>query len=84
MASYSRDTYQKMFDQMLSQELSYNSSAATEANIRNAMKRILGTSIKKGLLRGYAFLVLDEQLNVHFIIIGADGTEFDIELEYGV
>jgi hypothetical protein len=83
MSKYSAETYRQIFDQLLSQELGYTSSCATESNIKNAMKRVLGISIKSGVIKGYAFLVLDEDLNVHFTIIDPDGTEFPIVLYYG-
>lgn len=83
MSLHSRDTYIQMLDQMLSAELCFNASSATPANIKMAMKRVLGTLIRQGLLKGYAFLVLDDQLNVHVTIIDSDSTEFAIELIYG-
>lgn len=83
MSLYSKESYTLMLDNLLSAELSFNASAATPANIKSSMKRILGTLIRQGLLKGYAFLVLDDQLNVHVIIIDSDSTEFDILLEYG-
>ncbi len=83
MGLYSKETYTKILDQLLSCELSYSSSFATEANIKNAMKRVLGAMIKKGLLKGYSSLVLDENLDVHVCILDADNSEFDIILIYG-
>lgn len=84
MGLYSKETFTSLLDQMLSCELSYSSSFASEANIKNAMKKILGTLIKKGLLKRYSGLVLDEGLNVHVVILDADDGEFDITLFYGV
>ena len=85
MSMHSKDTYTKMLDQLLEQELSYVSTSATEANIKNAMKRVLGFLIRQGLLKRYHSLVLDENLNVHVSIIDVDNTEFDnIVLLYGV
>lgn len=83
MANHSKETYTQMFDQMLSQELTFNSSAATPANIKNSMKRILGSCIRTKLIKRYSSLVLDENLNVHFTIVDEDSTEFAIELVYG-
>lgn len=83
MARYSAQTYTAMFDQLLTQELMYSSFAASEANIKTAMKRILGRSIQDGLLKRYSSLVLDEGLNVHFTIVDADGDEIPLTLFYG-
>lgn len=84
MAMYSKETYRLMLDQMLSCELSYSSSFASEANIKNAMKRVLGLVIKKGILKRYSGLVLDETLNVHITIIDVTDSSFDIVLLYEV
>lgn len=84
MSMYSKETFTLMLDQMLSQELSFSSSYATEANIKNSMKRVLGVLIKQSILRGYSSLVLDEYLNVHVVIVDADNTEFSIKLTYGI
>ena len=83
MSLHSKETYIQMLDQMLSQELSFKASSATPANIKSSMKRILGSLIREGVLKGYQGLVLDEDLNVHVTIIDADSTEFEIELLYG-
>jgi len=83
MSMYSKETYTLMLDQMLTIELCGISSYASEANIKNAMKRVLGILIKQGLLKGYSSLVLDENLNVHVVILDADNSEFDIILIYG-
>jgi hypothetical protein len=80
---YSQEIYVKMFDQLLSEELCYVSSAATEHNIKVAMKRILGKAIKTGLLKSYSGLVLDEDLNVHFSFVDQNGDKFDLILYYG-
>ena len=80
---YSKETYTTMLDQMLSIELSGISTFASEANIKNAMKRVLGCLIKKGLLKRYESLVLDENLNVHLTIVDAVDSEFSIILYYG-
>lgn len=84
MAMYSKETYRLMLDQLLSCELSYSSSFASEANIKNAMKRVLGLMIKKGILKRYSNLVLDETLDVHVTIIDVADASFDIVLLYGV
>lgn len=84
MSNYDKATYTALLDQMLSCELSYISSFASEANIKNAMKRVLGTLIKKNILKSYSGLVLDENLNVHVVILDVDNSEFDIILFYGV
>ncbi len=81
---YNKETYTQMLDQLLSCELSYVSSYATESNIKNAMKRILGLLIKQHILKRYANLVLDEDLNVHLTIVDVSDAEFDIVLYYGV
>lgn len=83
MSLHSKETYTQMLDQLLSQELCFSSSAATPANIKTSMKRVLGSLIRQGLLKGYQGLVLDENLNVHVVIKDADSTEFEIELLYG-
>lgn len=84
MAQFSHGSYTSMLDQLLSAELFYSASSASEKNIRNAMTRVLGLLIKKNVLRRYANLVLDERLNVHVTIYdGSDGTEFNIVLYYG-
>jgi len=84
MSMYSKETFTVMLDQMLSQELSFNSSYASEANIKNAMKRVLGVLIKQGVLKCYSSLVLDEYLNVHVVIVDIDNAEFRIKLIYGI
>jgi hypothetical protein len=83
MAQYSKDTYQKMFDILLSEELCYAASAASENNIKRSMKFILGRSIKTGLLKSYSNLVLNETLDVHFTITDASGDTFELVLYYG-
>jgi len=84
MAQFSHSSYQLMLDQMLSAELFYMASAASEKNIKCAMTRVLGCLIKKNILKRYSNLVLDESFNVHVTIYDAtDGTEFNITLYYG-
>lgn len=80
---YSKETYAQMLDQMLSQELSFTSAAASEVNIIAAMKRVLGCLIKKNILKRYSALALDSDFNVHLVIVDADDTEFSIVLYYG-
>lgn len=82
MSNHSKETYEKIFDLLLSEELCYEASAATEYNIKRASKLILGRSIKQGLLKSYSGLVLDESLNVHFVIVDTDGTSFNLVLYY--
>jgi hypothetical protein len=83
MSNYSRESYIQMFDALLSEELYHNASAASETNIRHAMKRILGRAIKTNVIKLYSNLVLDENLNVHFAIVDGDGTRFELVLLYG-
>lgn len=83
MSRNSAETYRQIFDSLLSQELCYSASAASEANIKKAMKLILGRAIKDGLLRSYSGLVLSETLDVYFTIIDPDGSKFDLILYYG-
>lgn len=84
MAQFSHETYAMMLDQMLSSELFYMASAASEKNIKCAMTRVLGCLIKKNIIKRYSNLVLDEFLNVHVTIYDAlDNTEFNIILYYG-
>jgi len=83
MSLYSKESFTLMLDHLLSQELCFSSEAATESNIKRGMKKVLGGLIKQGILRGYSGLVLDDNLNVHFMIKDADSTEFEIILYYG-
>lgn len=83
MSNFSQRTYEQMYDALLSQELCYCSYAATEANIRNAMKKVLGATIKQRVIKKYSNLVLSEDLNVYFTIVDADGTTFELKLLYG-
>ncbi len=84
MAQFSHETYTSLLDQLLSAELMYSATTASEKNIRNAMTRVLGCLIKKNILKRYTSLVLDENLNVHVTIYDAlDNTEFNIILYYG-
>lgn len=83
MAKHSKETYQRMFDALLTQELGFMSTSATETNIKRAMKLVLGTCIHRGLIKSYSFLVLDENLNVHFTIVDPDNDTFDLILLYG-
>lgn len=77
-----KDYYVKLFDQLLSEELQGASSGASEANIKSGMKRILGCSIRSGIIKGYKSLVLDEALNVHFTITTDMKTDMDLTLYY--
>jgi hypothetical protein len=83
MDHFSQQDYAILFDRLLSQELCYDSSAASESNIKRAMKRILGRAIKEGMLKGYSNLVLSETLDVHFMIRDSENSIFDLVLYYG-
>jgi hypothetical protein len=72
-----------MLDHLLSQELCFSSEAATESNIKRGMKKVLGGLIRQGILKGYASLVLSEELNVHVTIVDQGSTSFDLILYYG-
>lgn len=82
MDSYNKQDYEQLFDRLLSQELCFESSAATENNIKRAMKRILGRAIREGMLKGYSNLVLSETLDVHCSIKDIYNLEFDLVLCY--
>lgn len=83
MDKFTQQEYTLMFDRLLSQELCYESSAATELNIKRAMKRILGLSIKNGVIKKYSDLVLSEELDVHFSLVDSNSSEFSLILRYG-
>ncbi len=84
MAQFSHAVYTSMLDQLLDAELFYAATSATERNIKDAMTRVLGSLIKKNIIKRYTSLVLDESLNVHVTIYDAsDNTEFNIKLIYG-
>lgn len=83
MSQFNKETYSKMFDLLLSQELAFSASFASEHNIKSAMKRILGQAIFSHQIKGYSSLVLDEDLNVHFTLKDNDGSELEIILYYG-
>jgi hypothetical protein len=83
MARFSRDSYNQMYDALLSEELCYNSAFASEENIRTAIKRVLGRSIKMGGILMYSDLVVDSKLDVHFTIKDPDGDFVPIDLVYG-
>lgn len=83
MSAYSKETYVRMFDLLLSEELCYEVSAATENNIKRAMKLILGRAIKTGVIRSYSGLVLSETLDVYFAIVDIAGDRFELVLYYG-
>ena len=83
MSAFSKETYEKMYDLLLSEELCYESSAATESTIKRAIKLVLGRTIKQRVIKSYSGLVLSESLDVYFSMIDADGTPFDITLYYG-
>ena len=83
MARYSKQTYDQMFDALLSEELCYSSSFASEENIRTAIKRVLGRSIKMNCILLYSNLTIDSLMNVHFTIIDPDGDRIPVDLIYG-
>jgi hypothetical protein len=80
---YSKESYTQMFDALLSEELSFNPVGITEASIQSAIKRVLGITIKKGLINLYLDLRVDESLNVHFKIKDPGGDVIPITLIYG-
>ena len=51
MDTFDKQSYEQFFDRLLSQELCYESSAASEDNIKKAMKKILGRSIKESFIK---------------------------------
>lgn len=83
MARFSRETYIQMFDTLLSEELYFSSTSATEANILAAIKRVLGRSIKTDCILGYSNLWMNENLDVHFKITDSDKDIIQIDLIYG-
>jgi hypothetical protein len=83
MSSFSRDVYIKIFDQLLSEELHYSSSYASETNIQNAIKHVLGNAVKNHYIRLYSDLSIDSDLNVHFKIVDPDQDVIQIDLKYG-
>ncbi len=80
---FSLETYQRMFDALLSQELMNCSTAASEHNILAGMKRVLGQSIKKDVIKAYGQLSVDENLDVHVMIYDPDGDLIPLTLFYG-
>jgi hypothetical protein len=83
MSNFSRQSYEKLFDALLSQELYYCSYAASESNIRNATKRVLGRAIKDSIILLYSDLQIDDYLNVRFKVTSPEGEVFAIALIYG-
>jgi hypothetical protein len=83
MSKFSLDTYKRMFDALLSQELMNCSTAASEHNIMAGMKRVLGQSIKKDVIKAYGQLHIDQNLDVHFLVYDPDGEILPITLFYG-
>jgi hypothetical protein len=83
MAKYSKDTYQRMFDQLLSAELSYNSAFASEQNIRAAIKKVLGCAVKTNCILLYYDLTVLPNLDVSFKIVDPDKDIIHITLFYG-
>ena len=80
---FSIETYQRMFDALLSQELMGCPSAASEHNIMAGMKRVLGQSVKKDVIKAYGQLHVDENLDVHVMIYDPDGDVIPLTLFYG-
>jgi hypothetical protein len=83
MAKFSRETYCRIFDELLSEELYFSSSYASEANISSAIKKVLGKALKMNYICLYYDLVIDSELSVHFKIKDPDGDIFNIDLIYG-
>ena len=83
MVRYSPESYAKMFDALLEQELCYSSSFASEANIYAAIKRVLGAAIKTNCILIYSDLIVDSLMNVHFTILDPDKDFVQITLFYG-
>jgi hypothetical protein len=83
MARFNRETYCRIFDELLSEELYYSSSAASESNIAAAIKKVLGKSLKMNYISLYYDLFIDSELNVHFKIKDPDGEIVPIDLIYG-
>jgi len=83
MSRYSPQTYTKIFDQLLSEELYFSSTFASETNIQTAIKRVLGKALKMDYIALYYDLVVDENLDVKFKIKDPDGDIILIHLIYG-
>lgn len=83
MSKFSSEMYAKIFDSLLSAELHFSSSYASEANIQLAIKRVLGNSVKNGHILLYSDLFVDAELNVHFTIKDPDSDIIKINLIYG-
>jgi hypothetical protein len=83
MAHYSRDTYIRIFDGLLSEELCFSAPFASESNIRYAIKRVLGKALKMNYISLYSDLVIDSCLDVSFRITDPDGDIVEITLKYG-
>ena len=83
MSRYSKDSYTKIFDQLLSEELYFSSTFASETNIKEAAKKMLGKSLKMGYIALYYDLVVDQDLNVHFKIKDPGSDIISITLIYG-
>lgn len=83
MARFDRRTYCRIFDELLSEELIFSSSYASEATIAAAIKKVLGKALKMNYISLYYDLVIDTELNVHFKIKDPDGDIVLIDLLYG-
>lgn len=82
MTRYSKETYEKLFDALLTQELSLASEVSAET-IQAAMKRVLGACIRKGVISLYSRLLIDQQFNVHVTIKDPAGDVLALTLYYG-
>ena len=83
MARFNRETYIKIFDQLLSEELYFSSTFASEANIQTAIKKVLGKALKMNYISLYYDLMIDSDLNINFKIKDPDGDIVPITLLYG-
>lgn len=83
MSRYSQATYVRIFDHLLSEELSFSSSFASDTNIQSAIKKVLGKALKTNYISLYTDLIIDADLNVHFKIKDPEGDLISITLLYG-
>jgi hypothetical protein len=83
MSKFSPETYSRMFNALLSQELMCSSSVASEHNIMSGIKRVLGQAIKNNVIKGYEQLDINNNLDVNFVLHDVDGDVFPITLFYG-
>ena len=83
MSKFSKEVYERIFDNLLSEELSFNSVYASEVNIQNAIKHVLGNAVKSQHIKLYSDLVVHSDLNVSFKIIDPDDDIIPVDLRYG-